>query len=149
MGSFKAPIIGIIDGRTMTNSSVRWLRISYWSGAILDVAAGLMMVFPALFVLMNHPVSFQPDPEFRYAMGMGAPLMFGWTILLLWADRKPLERKEVLPITLFVVLGEMTIQIWGIAVGFIPFQSVATTFILQIALIALFVFSYLNARKIK
>ena len=133
----------------MKSNPIRWLRISYWAGAILDVAAGLMMVSPALFALMNRPINFQPVNDFRYAMGMGAPLMFAWTILLIWADQKPLERKGILPITLLVVIGEVATQIWGIAAGFVPFRSLVPTFMLQIVLSALFVFSYFNARKIK
>ena len=39
-----------------------------------------------------------------YGLINGAPLMIGWTILLLWADRKPMERKDTLLLTLPVVL---------------------------------------------
>jgi len=89
-----------------TNGAVRWLRVSYWAGAILDALAALSMLFPALFAATNRLPDFHPGIEYRYAMGMDASLMLGWTALLLWADRKPLERKGVLLITLLpVVLG--------------------------------------------
>ena len=80
-------------------------------------------------------------------MGMGAPLMFGWTVLLLWADRKPMERKEILPITLLVIAGETATQVWGISVGFVPPGALVPTFVLQIALASLFLFAYFNARR--
>jgi len=38
-------------------------------------------------------------------MRTGAPLMAGWTVLLLWADRQPLERRGVLPITVLPVIA--------------------------------------------
>jgi hypothetical protein len=130
-----------------SSKSVLWLRISYWVGAVVDFAAGLMMVTPALFAFMNQPANFQPTADHRYAMGMGAPLMFGWTVLLLWADRKPLERKGILPITLLVVIGEALTQVWGVTVGFVPLGALVPTFILQALIFSLLLFSYLNARR--
>jgi len=131
----------------MERNAIGWLRTSYWTGAVVDFAAGWMMLVPALFAFMNQPEAFQPVNEYRYAMGLGAPLMFGWTVLLLWADRKPFERKGILPITLLVVFGEVLTQMWGISVGFIPFASVIPTFVLQAALVSLFCFAYFNAGR--
>jgi hypothetical protein len=132
----------------MENSAIRWLRISYWTGAIVDFVAGWIMLIPGLFALMNRPEIFQPADEYRYAMGMGAPLMFGWTVLLLWADRKPLERKDILLITLIVIIGEAITQAWGILVRFVPADALTPTFILQVILFSLFSFSYnLAGRK--
>ena len=131
----------------MKNNIIRWLRISYWAGAVVDFIAGLIMLMPSLFAFMNHPVNFHPANDFRFAMGMGAPLMFGWTVLLLWADRKPLERKEVLPFTLLVVIGEVITQVWGIWVGFVPIGALVPTFAMQIVLTSLFLFAYFNAGR--
>jgi hypothetical protein len=133
----------------MKNNVVRWLHVSYWVGAVVDFAAGLMMLIPSLFELINQPVAFHPTDEFRYAMGMGAPLMFGWTILLLWADHKPLERKDVLPITLVVVIGEIITQVWGIRIGLVPLGALVPTFIMQTVILFLFAFSYFNAQRMK
>lgn len=133
----------------MKNNVIRWLHISYWAGAVLDFVAGLTMLMPSLFALMNHPVNFHPVDDFRYAMGMGAPLMFGWTALLLWADRDPLERKEVLLVTLLVVLGEVITQVWGISVGFVPFGALVPTFAMQVVLTSLFLFAYFNAGRVE
>jgi hypothetical protein len=133
----------------MKNNPIFWLHISYWAGAVLDILAALVMLFPSLFVVLNQPANFQADAAYRYAMGMGAPLMIGWTILLLWADRKPVERKGILPITLIVVAGEITIQIWGILTGFLPLPALLPTFVMQALLGFLFVFSYVYARNLK
>jgi hypothetical protein len=133
----------------MEQNVIRWLRISYWIGAFVDFVAGWMMLVPSLFAFMNRPESFSPVVEYRYAMGMGAPLMFGWTVLLLWADRKPLERKGILPITLLVIFGEVITQVWGVSVGFVPFGGVASTFILQAGLVCLLCFAYFNARRMQ
>ncbi len=131
----------------MKNNVIRWLRVSYWTGAVVDFVAGLMMLIPSLFDFMNHPKNFHPANDFRYAMGMGAPLMLGWTFLLLWADRKPLERKEVLLVTLLVVVGEAITQVWGISVSFVPFGALVPTFVMQVLLTLLFLFAYFNAGR--
>jgi len=133
----------------MNRQAVLLLRLSYWAGAILDLGAGMMMVYPGLFVPIYCPPVFRPGLDYRFAMGMGAPLMFAWTVVLLWADRKPMERKGILPITMLVVAGEAATQVWGVVSGFIPLQPVLLTFSMQLLLSALFLFSYLNAGEAK
>jgi hypothetical protein len=131
----------------MTPRVVFWLRLSYWAGAILDVLAGLLMVFPSLFAYFSRLDHFNPGKDYRYAMGMGAPLMFGWTVLLLWADRKPVERRGILLITLIPVTGLVINQIIGIQNGFIPLTGILPSFVLQAGLYALYLFSYFNAQR--
>jgi hypothetical protein len=131
----------------MKTTPIFWLRLAYWAGAVLDLIAGLTMLFPTLFALNNRLSDFFPGADYRYAMGMGAPLMFAWTILLLWADRKPLERKGILLITLLVVLGEVINEVIGVHSGYVSAEALLPIWIIQALLSALFVFSYLNARK--
>jgi hypothetical protein len=124
--------------------------MSYWAGAILDALATVSMLSPAVFAATNGLPDFHPGIEYRYAMGMGASLMLGWTVLLLWADRKPLERKGVLLITLVpVVLGLELNEIIAVRVGFLSVLMTLPVWIVQALITALFVFSYLNARKRK
>lgn len=42
------------------------------------------------------------SPEYRYAMGLAAPLVFGWTLLLVWGDRKLIARRGILALTCFL-----------------------------------------------
>ena len=124
------------------NDKILPLRISYWAGAILDVLAFLLMSFPVLFAWNNQLTGFQPGLDFRYAMGMGAPLMLGWTVLLLWADRRPVERRQVLLITLLVVAGEAATELYGVLTGFLTAAAVVPTWIIQALLAGLFVYAY-------
>ena len=128
-------------------NKILFLRISYWAGAILDAIAFLIMLFPPLFALNNGLTNFNPGMDYRYAMGMGAPLMLGWTALLLWADRKPMERKSILLITLLVVFGEVATEIFGVATGFIVVPAMLLTWAIQLLVSGLFIFSYWNASK--
>jgi len=129
------------------NHVVYWLRTSYWMGAWLDLLVGLTMLFPGFFGVNQVLSIFSPTPASRFAMGMGAPVVLGWTVLLLWADRRPLERKDVLPITVLVVLGEVANEIVAVRAGSIPAATMVLTWILQAVLCGLFIFSYLNARR--
>jgi len=132
------------------DDAVRWLRISYWAGAILDALATLSMLSPTLFATTNGLTNFHPGVEYRYAMGMGASLMLGWTALLLWADRKPVERKGVLPITLApVVLGLALNEVVAVRAGFLSVAMTLPVWLAQALITALFAFSYLKARKLE
>ena len=130
------------------DNAIRWLRVSYWAGAILDGLAALTMLFPTLFALTNGLQDFHPGVEYRFAMGMGASLMVGWTALLIWADRRPLERKGVLLITLFpVVLGLVVNETLAVHAGFLTVTATAPVWVVQALLSMLFLFSYRNAAK--
>ena len=130
------------------NKEILWLRISYWVGAIVDGLAAVQMLFPELYTLTNS-TNFTPGAGCGYAMGSGAPLMVGWTVLLIWADRRPVERKGVLLITIIpVVIGVALNQITAIPIGVSSVGAMIPIWILQAVLIALFTFSYLNARDV-
>lgn len=108
------------------------------------------MLSPELFAATNGLQNFHPGIEYRYAMGMGASLMLGWTALLLWADQKPLERKGVLLITLLpVVLGLVLNEIVAVHGGFLSVSMTVPVWFAQALITGLFIFSYLNARKLQ
>ena len=121
------------------NNRIRWLRVSYWAGALTDAIAVLRMMFPQL----------ANGVEYRYAMGLGASVVLGWAFLLIWADRKPVERKGVLLLTLFpVITGIIIAEVYAYFAGFMELESVLPTVVYLLALSALFTFSYLKAREV-
>jgi len=74
--------------------------------------------------------------------------MLGWTVLLIWADRRPLERKGVLLITLLpVVVGYVILEIAAISTGISTFWRMFPNLVMQAMLIGLFTYSYVNAEK--
>jgi len=118
------------------------LRVSYWIGAIADLVVGIAMVYPkflAQVLRLEEPPS---AIETRCALGMGASLMFGWTALLIWADRKPLERKGVLVLTVPVILGLAYTALYGFLGGYIPLASAISIWVFQSFLIILFLLAY-------
>jgi hypothetical protein len=93
---------------------------------------------------------FNPGYEYRYAMGMGASLMLGWTFLLMWADRKPVERRGVLLLTVFPVLFGLIISgIYVVATGLISTDKMVPTWIFQGLITGLYLFSYVYTRGLR
>ncbi|NIM90197.1 MAG: hypothetical protein GTO17_04535 [Candidatus Aminicenantes bacterium] len=120
------------------DSAIRWLRASYIAGAVADGLIGILMLIPGRM----------GETEFRYPMGLGAVLMFGWAALLLWGNIKPLERKGILLLTIFpVITGMVVTGIWAAASGFFPVKKIIPSSVLGLALAFLFSFSYLKARS--
>jgi len=121
------------------NNRIMWLRVSYWAGALTDAIAALRMMFPQL----------ASGVEYRYAMGLGASLVLGWALLLIWADRKPVERKGVLLLTVFPVIpGIIIAELYAYFAGFMELESVLPTVVFLLALSALMAVSYLRAREL-
>lgn len=131
------------------NRGTALLRISYWIGAITDAVAAVQMLSPSLFGLMNDIPGFAPRADYRFAMGMGASLMIGWTVLLLWADRRPVERKGVLVITVVpVVVGLALNEAAAVRAGFLPLHSQVPIWLLQLGLAILFLTAYRGGGRV-
>ncbi len=119
---------------------VLWLRVSYWVGAVGDAIIAIRMLMPDAM----------GEAGFRYAMGTSASLMFGWTFLLIWADRQPVQRKGVLLLTIFpAITGLMASSIYPALNGVFPVARMVPVWILGTAIICLMGFSYYNARDLE
>jgi hypothetical protein len=130
------------------------LRICYWLGAILDARAAVLLT---LLRYRDMPAGISAHQS-THAFGMAAlwaggdasALMWGWTVLLIWADRKPVERRGVLLLTAVPVIPAILLNMlhqW--AGGFVPFAQIAPWFLFLIGLMSLFAFSYFYASAAK
>ena len=125
------------------------LHIVYWIGIIADGISTIVLLSPELakasFGLQTIPSS----GPYLYVSRLAASLMLGWTILLFWADRKPVERKEILLITVFpVVVGIACAGLLSVTSQFIQLQTILPLLIFNLTLIILYLISYWQARKI-
>ncbi len=95
-----------------------WIKFPYWLGIGADALWAVGLLFPAVFgILIGNP-DFNPDLQVRTIMGVGGSLMTGWTFLLLWAVRKPIERRFVILLTAFpVVFGLFITTLIGVLNG--------------------------------
>ena len=120
------------------------IRGIYWYGAVLDGVVGIFMVISMFTKTLIIPYS-STSKEYQFAMGYAAALMFGWTMLLFWGGLKPIERKNVLLMTICpVVLGLILTEF------FVDFNGLAHIWIYQlIGCIIPLTISYVLALKIK
>jgi hypothetical protein len=124
------------------------LRSSYWIGAIIDGFVAIQLLLPNFWASFDGLSQYTPNATLNFALDIASALMLGWTFLLIWADRKPVERKGVLLLTAFpVIFGLALNNISAIVSGLRSFQSTFPELILQMGLAFLFIFSYLNGRR--
>lgn len=112
------------------------LRLCYWIAALADFAIAYLALIPQRMGLT----------EIVYPMGLTSAIALSWGVLLLLADRKPMERRWILIPTILVV-GLLT------AVRVIFWQNESIEFNLAIllfgiGLILLMIYSYYSANRI-
>ena len=135
-------------GTMSKTTAIGFVRASYWAGAVFDALVLVPMLSPDVARTAFGMRNFNPGNEYRYAMYIAASLMFGWVGLLIWADRRPLERRGVLLLTIVPVLfGLVASGFYAVSSGLIPIGNMLPTWIVQGVLILLYGFSYLNASK--
>ena len=90
----------------------------YWLGIGADALWAIALFTPRVFSVLTGNPEFDPDRDFRMIMAIGGVLMTGWTVLLLWAVRDPIERRFVILLTAFpVVFGFWTIALIQVLAG--------------------------------
>ncbi|MBN2224708.1 MAG: hypothetical protein JW765_08565 [Deltaproteobacteria bacterium] len=128
---------------------ILWLRISYWAGAVLDGLWVIPMLVPQLGMAIYGIEGIEVTGGIRYTLAVGAALMAGWTFLLIWADRKPVERRGIIILTMFPVkLGLDLTTIYLFVYGYVTVSDMVPSWILAAALYVLFIFSYVNSASL-
>jgi hypothetical protein len=91
------------------HQQARMLRRAFLVGAITDALALIPMLFPSMASLLwgFHDLS----GSYRFAMGYGATLMLAWTLLLVWAYQRPVERRFVAALTVLVIYGLVATEV--------------------------------------
>jgi hypothetical protein len=113
----------------------KWLKIAFLVGAGSDGLAAVAMLVPAL----SQPVWGLSglSGEYRFAMGYGASLMAGWTALLCWAARRPLERRFVALLTVVPVLAGLVLtELFALGTGLVVLAKLLPLLVMQHAAIA-------------
>ena len=118
----------------------RVLRAAFLAGAVTDAAALVPMLSPSMARLLWG--FDDPTGAYGFAMGYAASLMAGWTGLLVWAYRRPLERAFVAALTIGVIYGLVATELVAVASGAVALWRLVPTFCLQAVLLALFATAY-------
>lgn len=120
-------------------------RVACLIGAALDGLVFLPMLIPPLAAKLFGLEGFLPGADYRYAMNIAASLMLGWTLLLLWAAGRPIERSGVLGLTAIVIACLMLAGSHAVQSGFIRLAHMLPVLVLQAGLAVLFLVGYLRA----
>lgn len=112
------------------------LRLSYWIAALADFAVAYWVLMPQRMGLT----------EIVYPMGLAAAITFSWGILLLAADRKPMDRRWILIPTILVIGLLTAVRVIFSHYGMIDFSLGFLIF--GIGLIVLMIYSYYYANKV-
>jgi len=111
------------------------LRLSYWIAAIADFIIAILAWMPDRMGVT----------ETVYPMALVSAIAFSWGVLLVIADRKPLEKRWILIPTILVVSLIAVARTKFSLDGAIEFSIVLLLFV--IALIILMAYSYYYAGK--
>lgn len=120
-------------------SRLRFVKFAYWFGAIFDGAMVVPLLLPSVAGLMLGIAGFRPGIDYRYASMVGAALMAGWTALLIWGVMRPVERRDILLLTVVpVVVGLVAAGVYAVQAGMVSLPYMAPIFAFQAAGIAVF-----------
>jgi hypothetical protein len=130
----------------MGNKAVFWLKLSFIIGAVVDGLAVIPMILPWAAKIIWGFEGF--TGIYYFAMGMGASLMLAWTILLIWAYRKPLERRYIALFTVVILTGIAATEITLASLDYISLRSVLGSLIIQAVWLALFSYSFIISGRV-
>ncbi len=119
-----------------SQKNLRILRITCWAAAVADAFWTIALIYPPLYVHLTRTPLTDPDLSLRLAMGIGASLMAGWTLLLAWAAADPIHRRAVMLLTAVpVVAGLILVSFIGVINGNTPVWIPCKLIILCIAML--------------
>jgi len=119
-------------------SKITWLRISYWAGAIADFFIAILALIPERMGVAAY----------CYPMGLMSAVAFSWGCMLIWADRKPLERRWILLPTILVGIMLQAANIFSAYKGVLPMKRLILNLAVGVALIALWIYSYCKTKSV-
>ncbi len=93
------------------------ITFPYWLGMAADTLWAVALLFPPFFGLLTGVEDFSPDWQTQSVMAIGGILMAGWTILLFWAVRSPVERRFVILLTAGVVAALFLLALVNVLKG--------------------------------
>jgi hypothetical protein len=124
------------------------LSASYWIGIFADGLSVIPLFSPTVANLLFQPRSFEVSTNYLYVSRIAGALMLGWTVLLLWAQCKPVERADILLITLFPVVTLLAVAAGAVAQSNeIPISRLLPMFAIYVVVYGTFIPSFLWAKR--
>lgn len=119
------------------NQHTGLIRTSYWVAAIADFVVAVLALIPARMGVEG----------FVYPMGLMSAVAFSWGVLLLIADRKPVERKWVLLPTALVVFLLGVAVLYAALADLIPIRQALASCTAVVLVLALLLYTHYQTRE--
>ena len=120
-------------------SKIRWLRVAYWTAALADFIVALRVLAPA-----NMGVT-----EYVYPMGLMSAVAASWGVMLLVADRRPVERRWMLLPTILVVFLLGAVATHAGVTSVLPLSRSMPPALGSVIVLAILTFAYANSRNVE
>lgn len=120
------------------DKKIGWLRIAYWTAAIADFIIAILALIPSRMGVTHYV----------YPMGLMSAVAFSWGVMLIFADKNPLERRWILIPTSLVVTLLGVVALHAGLTGIIPFVRAILTVIITVIVLFILIYSYMNARNL-
>ncbi len=129
-----------------------FIRFCYWLAAILDALLAGDLLLYVLFgttIYLQYPTL---TPITQFLARQVIPLVIGWTILLIWAVQKPVERRIILiftalPLLLLGILLDLVLLLLGNKSSSLGTNLIS--FIIQMILMILMLIGFIIANQLK
>ena len=120
------------------DKKIRWLRIAYWTAAIADFVIAILVLIPSRMGVT----------QYVYPMGLMSAVAFSWGVLLILADRRPLERRWILIPTILVVALLGMVGLHAGLTEVMPLIRIIPSVIVSIIVLAILIYSYMKTRDL-
>ena len=114
------------------------IRASYWVAAVADFILAFLVLIPERMGVTG----------FVYPMGLMSAVAISWAVMLIIADRQPIERKWVLLPTMLVVFLIGAAGIFAAIVGVMPVSRIVGSSVVVVPVLGLLTYTWLKTRKI-
>ena len=115
-----------------------FLRASYWAAGIADFVIAILVLIPERMGVTH----------FAYPMGLVSAIAFSWGVLLVIADRKPVERRWVLLPTMLVIFLLGVAAVYAAVACVIPFERIIGSSITVVLLLSLLGYTCYRTRRL-
>ena len=120
------------------SSHIALIRTSCWVAAIADFVVAILVLIPERMGVDGYV----------YPMGLMSAVAFSWGVLLIFADREPLERRWVLIPTALVVFLLGVAGIHAASVGLLPVSRVVSSSVAVFLVSCLLIFTCYRTRNV-
>ena len=101
-----------------SQKKIQIMKTICWIGVAADALWTIALVFPQFYGILTGKPDLQVDLSLRMALGIAGALMAGWTLLLAWTAKNPIERRVVMALTAVpVVAGLFAVALIGVVNG--------------------------------